>query len=78
MYTLSVTGNTTITLPTVAANTGRIIVIQKFDGNATTLTIDGEGAERINSSSTKTLTNIYTTYTLQSDGTRWRIISQIL
>jgi hypothetical protein len=70
----------TITLPTVADNTDRVITIFKQDTGAGILTIDGESTEAINvPSSTSTVTSIILyklgeSITLKSNGTSWDLI----
>ena len=76
-YMLIVSNSITITLPTVADNEGRVLVFQKNSGNASTVTIQGESGELINGANTTTLVNMYSSCTLVSDGTKWRIINQI-
>lgn len=82
IYVTTSTTNRTITLPTVADNTNRIITICKADSGAGTdstaiLTIAGEGAELIDDANTVTgVTSIYDFVTVQSDGTKWHIINK--
>lgn len=66
----------TVTLPTAADNTNRIITAKKVDSGAGTLTIDGEGAETIDGSTTRIIASQYAAVTVQSDGTSWHTISQ--
>jgi hypothetical protein len=76
-YTIEVeTGATdkTITLPTAADNQNRILNIVKKDSGAGYVIVDGEGAETINGSATQIITTQYTSITVQSNGTEWRII----
>lgn len=63
--------NRTVTLPTAADNTGRIISIKKVDSGAGTCIVDGEGAETIDGSATYTLFNEEEAVTLHCDGTTW-------
>lgn len=71
------TGNTTrtITLPTAADNSQRIITIKKVDSGTGAVTIDGENSETIDGQLTKSLNVQYDFYELQCDGTTWNIIS---
>lgn len=71
------TGNTTrtITLPTAADNSQRIITIKKVDSGTGAVTIDGENSETIDGQLTKSLNVQYDFYELQCDGTNWNIIS---
>lgn len=71
------TGDTTrtITLPTAADNSQRIITIKKVDSGTGAVTIDGENSETIDGQLTKSLNVQYDFYELQCDGTNWNIIS---
>jgi hypothetical protein len=60
----------TITLPAVASSANVRYTIIKIN-SANTLTIQGNGAETINGSNTKTLTTQYTSFNLVCDGTQW-------
>ena len=64
----------TITLPTLADNQGRIIRCCKEDPGAGAMTLDGEGAELINGSTTLSTTVQYTCFAIQAMPTEWRII----
>lgn len=65
----------TITLPTVADNTGRIItVIIGGNPGAYNCIVDGEGAETINGAATKTNSDQYSYLRLLSTGSVWLII----
>ena len=73
VWTLS--GHATITLPTVADNTGRIItVIIGGNPGAYNCIVDGEGAETINGAATKTNSDQYSYLRLLSTGSVWLII----
>ena len=64
----------TITLPTVAANDERKIVIAKVDAGAGKVIVDGEGAETINGFPTVTLSVQYQHVTVQAGATEWIIV----
>jgi hypothetical protein len=64
----------TVTLPTASDNTDRIITVKKVDSGAGDVIIDGEGAETIDGSATRTLAIIYDSLTVQCDGTGWVIL----
>lgn len=67
----------TITLPTAADNTGRIIRFKKTDSGTGNVILDGEGSETIDG---KTTRRIYTQYgegELTCDGTTWHITDPI-
>ena len=63
----------TITLPTAAGISGRIIVIKKL--TATSTTIDGYGSETIDGATTVVSTTQWLSWMLQSNGTAWFVIS---
>lgn len=76
-YLIAVTtgnSNRTVTLPTVADNTDRVLVIQKADSGTGTVIIDGEGSEAINGSTTKTLVSQYEHMTIKSNGSAWAVV----
>lgn len=64
----------TVTLPSALSANRRIYVIKKFD-NVNNVTIDADGAETIDRSTTQTLSIQYASITIQSDGTEWWILS---
>lgn len=64
----------TITLPTAADNTGRVITIMKVDSGAGEVTVDGEGAELIGSSTTLTLSEQYQRAQIVCNGTSWDLL----
>ena len=81
-------GDVTVTLPTAAANTGRVITIKKVDAGTGAVIIDGEGAETIDGAATTTIGTytsdgavpyIYTGQgafvTLLCDGSEWFVIN---
>jgi hypothetical protein len=77
---LVTTGASTITatLPAVSAadaTAGRVVTILKIDGGAGSVTIDGDGSETINGSTTVSLTSQYDYRTIVSDGLEWIVIS---
>lgn len=67
--------NRTVTLPTAADNTHRIITVKKVDSGSGTCVVDGEGSETIEGSTTITLYAQYESITVQCDGTKWHIVS---
>ena len=76
---LVTTGSSTITvsLPTATtgdASTGRVVTIMKADAGAGSVTIDADGTEEINGSTTVSLSSQYNYRTLVSDGTEWFVI----
>lgn len=67
-------GVVTITLPAVAGTSGRLYVIKKIDSSANNVVVDGNGSEVIDGATTQTLTSIYESITIQSNGSAWYII----
>lgn len=63
--------NRTITLPTAADNTDRILDIIKVDSGAGDVIVDGEGVETINGSTTRTLSGQWDRISVLCDGTSW-------
>lgn len=70
------TGSTTrtITLPTAADNTDRLITVMKADTGTGFVTVDGEGAETINGKTTYQLFGQYDSVTLRCTGSAWLVI----
>lgn len=66
--------NRTVTLPTAADNTNRIITVKKVDSGTGTVIIDGEGSETIDGSLTYTLLTEDEGLTVQCDGTEWHVL----
>lgn len=62
----------TMTLPTVADNTGRVLTFIKTDAGVGKVVLDGEGAETINGAATdNSMANQYDTITIVSEGSEW-------
>ena len=68
------TSDRTVTLPTAADNSGRIITIKKVDSAANKCIVDGEGAETIDGATTIDLFEQYDSVTVQCDGSAWHTI----
>lgn len=68
--------NRTVTLPTAADNTNRIITVKKVDSGAGYVIIDGEGTETIDGAPVAVIALIYGEITLQCDGSNWHTISK--
>lgn len=65
----------TLTLPAAASHPGRVYIIRKISADANTLTIDPNGTETIDGSSTSLSVIVqWTTTRIQSDGTNWQNI----
>jgi hypothetical protein len=67
--------NRTLTLPAVATNAGRRLLIKKIDSGVGTVLIDTPGAETIDGAAQNTLTAQYAMVTLVSDGSNWSVVS---
>lgn len=67
-------GPITVTLPKTAGRDGRSYYIKKIDGTGNAVTVDGDGTETIDDSSTKVITSQYDAVTIVSDGTEWWIL----
>jgi hypothetical protein len=65
----------TITLPTAADNSDRMITISKTDSGVGDVIIDGEGAETIDGATTYTLDTQYQQLTIVCNGTSWSKVS---
>lgn len=64
----------TVTLPAAASNTGRRYSIKKIDSSANAVTVDGNGSETVDDSTTRVLSMQYDSISIVSDGTEWWII----
>jgi hypothetical protein len=67
-------GAFTVTLPTAASSTGKILTIKKVDASLLLVTIDGDGSETIDGETTIALNFKYESLTIQSDGTNWHVL----
>jgi hypothetical protein len=65
----------TVTLPAAASNSGRVYKIKNINTNGDDVTIDGNGSETINGSTTYVLEDYNQGITIISDGTNWQVIS---
>lgn len=66
----------TVTLPTVADNTNRIITVKKVDSGTGDIIVDGEGAETIDGVTTIDIPSENEFLSIQSDGTTWHVIAK--
>ena len=64
----------TVTLPTLADNTGRIIRIVKADSGSGKVTIDGEGAETIDGETTIDIDSQYDYALVQAGASSWYLL----
>lgn len=65
------TSTITITLPTAADNTGRVITVRKVDSASGKVTVDGEGSETVSGDPSVDLALKWDAVTLMCDGTGW-------
>lgn len=68
----------TVTLPTVADNLNRAIVIKKVDSGTGRVIVDGEGSETINGLTSLTLVSQYDWVRVVSDGTSWHTMGGVI
>lgn len=76
-YVTTAAATITATLPAVSstdAAAGRVVTIMKADSGAGSVTIDGNGSETINGSTTVSLSSQYDFRTIVSDGVAWYVI----
>ena len=64
----------TVTLYSAVGNKGRKIAVKKTDSSANAITVDGNGSETIDGSTTVSLSSQYAVKHLQSDGENWWVI----
>jgi hypothetical protein len=67
-------GNVTVTLPTAVGLDGKRFHIKKTDSSGYTVTIDGNGSETIDGSTTQTILLQHISLTVVSDNANWHII----
>ena len=65
-------GAITVTLPSPSSNA--IVNVKKIDSSTNAVTVEPNGSETIDGSSSKTIDTQYESYTFISDGTNWYII----
>ena len=66
-------GAVTINLPPALNNEERVVRVKKL-GSTGNVTIDADGSETIDGSTTLVSSTQYTSYTLFCDGTEWHIV----
>ena len=64
----------TITLPPVANVRGKTCIVKKIDSSGNTLTLSGNGSDKIDGSGTKTTTIQYAIIRVISNGASWDVI----
>ncbi len=68
-------GDVTITLPTAADNTGRIITVKKVDSGTSGMVLDGEGSETIDGGLNTSAVAQYGYITVVCNGTGWNVLA---
>lgn len=71
-------GATVINLPSASTVTGFIFVIKKTDASANTVTVTPSGGQTIDGAANRVLSYQYSAITLQSNGTNWFAIGEVL
>ncbi len=66
----------TVTMPTLADNTGRIITIKKLDAGLGSVTVTGEGVETINGQTNFYLGEAGATVKLRANGDDWVVLNK--
>lgn len=76
-FTFNITTGTdrTLTLPTAADNTGRVIDVVKIGSGTGAVIIDGEGAETVDGAAWIILDGQYESATIMCNGTAWYVIN---
>lgn len=69
-------GAITVNLPASASNTHKTYTIKKIDSSGNAVTLDGNGSETIDGSTTHALSGQYDSVTIVCDGTEWHIIGE--
>lgn len=69
-------GAFTLTLPTAVGIGGRVYEIKKTDSSFTAVTIDGNGSETLDGSTTTTLNTQYESIKIVSDNSNWQIVER--
>ncbi|NDC95617.1 hypothetical protein EBZ38_03815 [bacterium] len=64
-------GAITVNLPPAVDYRGVIFTVKKTDSSANTVTLDGNGAETIDGTATKSISSAYGSIRVISDGTAW-------
>lgn len=74
IYADATGGAITVTLPAMADAPGKVFRIYKDDASGNTVTIDPDGSETINGSSTFVITTHRDTSTIHNNNIEWKII----
>ena len=67
-------GNVTIDLAPVAGKEGSEVIVKKVDSSVNTVTVDANGSETIDGTTTKVLTTQYESIRVASDGATWWVV----
>lgn len=67
-------GAWTLSLYTAVGNSGKKLIIKKTNSEALALTIDPNGSETIDGSSTRKMWTLNESYTIVSDGSNWKVL----
>lgn len=67
-------GAVTITLMGASDREGKTLFVKKVDSTANAVTVDGDGSETIDDSTTRVLSSQYDSVQIVSDGSEWWII----
>lgn len=69
-------GAVTVNLPAASSSEGWVVVVKKIAGGGTAVTVDGNGSETIDGSTTKTLSSNWDFVRLVCNGTAWFIVGE--
>lgn len=67
-------GNRTLTLPDIATENGRVIVLKKVDASGNTVTFAAFAGDTIDGAASVSTTTQYDSWTVIADGVEWRLI----
>ena len=70
-------GAITLDLPPIATDAGRVITVIKTDAGGNAVTLDGDGSETINGSTTKALAAQYDTVTIAAHSSEWIVVAEL-
>lgn len=76
-YTLTVDASTqavTVNLPDATTCGGRVYNVKKMDSSGNSVTLDANGSQTIDGTTTKSTTTQYFNFQIQSNGTQWIIL----
>lgn len=67
-------GNRTLTLPDIAAENGRVIILKKVDASANTVTLAAFAGDTIDGAASLVTAVQYDTFRVIADGVEWRVV----